>query len=126
MEIKHFKLTNGEEVICEVVEWDNEETRDIVIRKALRIEPKQKSADDDVSYKYYTFHPWMAMQNSINELQTLNSDHVISVAAPSSVAMEYFDGVVEEVSALSEAPEIYDAAEEILYDSSYDGEIQIH
>ena len=126
MEIKHFKLTNGEEVICEVVEWDNDETRDIVIRKALRIEPKQKSSDDDVSYKYYTFHPWMAMQNSIDELQTLNSDHVISVAAPSNVAMEYFGSVVEEVSALSEGPEIYDTSEEIYFDSALDDEIQLH
>lgn len=126
MEIKHFKLTNGEEVICEVVEWDNEESRDIVIRKALRIEPKQKSATDDISYKYYTFHPWMAMQNSIDQLQTLNSDHVISVAAPSSVAMEYFDDVVQEVSALSDGPEIYDMAEEITFDSASDNEIQIH
>lgn len=126
MEIKHFKLTNGEEVICEVVEWDNEETRDIVIRKALRIEPKQKAEQDDISYKYYTFHPWMAMQNSIDELQTLNSDHVISVAAPSSVAMEYFGSVVEEVSALSEGPEIYDISEEIYFDSASADEIQLH
>ena len=34
-EIRHFKLTSGEEVICEVVEWDSEDSSSIIIRAAM-------------------------------------------------------------------------------------------
>ena len=121
MDIKHFKLANGEEVICEVVDWDNEETRDIVIRKALRVEPK--TTDTDAAYKYYTFSPWMAMQDSLNMLQTLNSDQVISVATPSQTALDYFADVINEVSGMSEGPEMY---EEIEMDSAETETILLH
>ena len=35
--IKHFKLSTGEEIICEVVEWDTIETSAILIRKAMKL-----------------------------------------------------------------------------------------
>lgn len=125
--IKHFKLTNQDEIICEVVQWDDEETRDLVIRKALKIEPKVNSSDE--SYRYYTFTPWMAMQESINSLQTLNADHVISMSTPSSVALDYFADVVNEVSEASGAPELYDASgenENNIDDSDFIDSIIIH
>ena len=38
MNIKQFKLTNNEEIVCEVVEWDTQdEVGDILVKKALRI-----------------------------------------------------------------------------------------
>ena len=36
--IKQFKLTNNEEIVCEVLEWDTQdEIADILISKTLRI-----------------------------------------------------------------------------------------
>jgi hypothetical protein len=122
MEIKHFKLTNHEEIICEVVEWDSEETRDLVIRKALKIEPKSV---EDTNYKYYTFTPWMAMQESLNSLQTLNADQIISMATPSKTALDYFDDVVEEVSEMHAEPEVYEF-NELAMDSDETDKIMVH
>ena len=39
MEVKHFKLDTGEELLCEVVEWHDEEgfEDEIIIRKAMKL-----------------------------------------------------------------------------------------
>ena len=39
MEVKHFKLTTGEELLCEIVEWCEEEgfEDEIIIRKAGQV-----------------------------------------------------------------------------------------
>ena len=34
--IRHFKLTTNEEIICEVVQWDTNETSGILIRKVMK------------------------------------------------------------------------------------------
>ena len=123
MEIKHFKLTNQEEIICEVVEWDDENNRDLVIRKSLKIEPK--AAAEDNGYKYYTFTPWMAMQESLNSLQALNADQILATATPSQTALDYFADVINEVMASQEGPEIFDmsTSEE---DSAQESKIYLH
>ena len=51
MTIKQFKLTNNEEIICEIMEWDTgDETGDILVKKALRVisveEPVTKITGD--------------------------------------------------------------------------------
>src|SRR6056300_568329 len=115
MDIKHFKLTNQEEIICEVVEWDNENNRDLVIRKSLKIEPKLSAEDN--GYKYYTFTPWMAMQESLNSLQALNADQILAIATPSQTALDYFADVVNDVMASQEGPELF-ATSESLEDSA--------
>ena len=37
MTIKQFKLTNDDEIICEVVQWDDPNDSGMVIRAAMRI-----------------------------------------------------------------------------------------
>jgi hypothetical protein len=123
MDIKHFKLTNNEEIICEVVEWDSESSRDIVIRKALCIENKIQA---DNSYKYYTFSPWMAMQENLNSLQTLNSDLIISVATPSQTALAYFNDVVEEAAKINEEPEYLESDDSLAESDSSDTSMIVH
>ena len=36
-DIKQFKLTNDEEIVCEVVEWPSEQEPSMVIRKAMKV-----------------------------------------------------------------------------------------
>jgi len=55
MTIKQFKLTNNEEVICEVVEWDtNDEVGDILVKKALRIIGVE---DYQKGWRFFAFRP---------------------------------------------------------------------
>lgn len=96
MDLRQFKLTNDEEIICEVVEWNDEETDTMIVRGALKI-----IAIDDMSntMRYYTFKPWMMMNNDPKSLQVLNSYHIVSEASPTKVATEHYTDVITELSA---------------------------
>jgi hypothetical protein len=95
MDLRQFKLTNDEEIICEVVQWNDEEHDTIVVRKALKI-----IAFDDMetSMRYFTFKPWMLMNTDPSALHVLNSYHIVSEATPSPTAQEYFKDIIAEMS----------------------------
>jgi hypothetical protein len=94
MDLRQFKLSNNEEIICEVVEWNDDETDTIVIRKALRIHALD---DVDVSMRYYTFKPWIMMNNDPDTLHIINSMHIVSESTPAKVAIEYFNDVISDL-----------------------------
>ena len=54
-EIKHFKLTNGEEIVCDVIEWPDVDgdSPDIVVRNAFKIITSGLSHQDNI--RYYQF-----------------------------------------------------------------------
>ena len=92
MDLRQFKLTNNEEIICEVVEWNDDETDTIVIRKALQIHALD---DADVSMRYYTYKPWIMMNTDTDALHIINSAHIISESIPTEFAIEYFNEVID-------------------------------
>ena len=95
MNLKQFKLTNDDEIICEVV--DNEESKDasaIVIRKALKI----NSAEDfENNIRYYSFRPWVSFQDDPSELSVLNVGHIIGESLPSNTLVIHYAAAVREV-----------------------------
>ena len=119
MDLRQFKLSNNEEIICEVVEWNDEETDTIVIRKALRIHAID---DTDVSMRYYTFKPWIMMNNDPDTLHIINSMHIVAESTPAEVALEYFNDVIadlrEDETDLELLPRDSDSIEMIETDSS--------
>ena len=56
-DIKQFRLSTGEEVICEVLEWDNEESASIVVRGILRI---VETENWKTGIRLIAFRPFMA------------------------------------------------------------------
>lgn len=90
--IKHFKLTSGEEIICEVIEWADEENVDLVIRRAVKLNILD---DDTKGIRYYNLKPWMTMQEGDDMFITLNSNHIISEANPTGVILKHFYECVE-------------------------------
>lgn len=88
MNIKQFKLTNNEEIVCEVVEWDtNDDVGDILVKKALRviaIEDYQKG------WRFFAFRPWMSFQDDPESLQTINSSHIIVTTNPTANIIKHY------------------------------------
>ena len=78
--IKHFKLSTGEEIICEVVQWDTIETSAILIRKAMKL---QDSVNIRNGYKFFSFRPWLSFNDDPNTLQSVNAEHVVGESTPS-------------------------------------------
>jgi len=80
MTIKQFKLVNDDEIICEVVQWDDLENAAMVIRGAMRINFVE---DYHRGVRFYAFRPWMGLQDDPEILMTLNSVHIIGEINPS-------------------------------------------
>ncbi len=103
MEIKQFKLSSGEEIICEVMEWPNveEDEVDVVVRNVFKIIAIEQTVSGN---RYYTFKPWMVFQDEAEMFQLINSTHVIGEANPSQKLLEqYFIAIRGETSEDSEA-----------------------
>lgn len=82
IDAKQLILTNGNQIICEVVDWpaEDDEDRSILIRNSIQILTFEKSLGPEG--RIYAFRPWMAFQDEEGCIQTLSLDQVVSVAEP--------------------------------------------
>tara|TARA_B100000900_G_scaffold409324_1_gene425057 strand:- start:840 stop:1301 length:462 start_codon:yes stop_codon:yes gene_type:complete len=98
MNLKQFKLTNGDEIICEVIE-DAANEGSLVIRKALKI----NSAEDyENNVRYYSFRPLVSFQDNFDELVIVNVGHIITESLPSKTLVMHYSGAVKEVERTQE------------------------
>jgi hypothetical protein len=90
-EIKQFKLSNGEEVVCDVVEWPDpdDDSPDIVVRNCFKILIGGTSPGAD-GIRYYTFKPWMVYQDEPDMYQVINGNHIVGEANPPAKLMEQY------------------------------------
>lgn len=94
-EYKQFKLTNGDEMICELVTTgDDDSTADVIVRRAMKI---VITDDLEENTRYYTLKPWMSFQDSSTELVALNSVHIVGEASPSDTVMIHYATALAEV-----------------------------
>ena len=88
MNLKQFKLTNNDEIICEVVE----DTDDgLLIRRVLKV---IATDDFEQNVRYYAFRPWLSFQEDFNELSLLNCTHIIGETTPSALVRTHFRGAL--------------------------------
>lgn len=86
-DLKQFKLTNDDEIICEVLQWDDPDNAGMVIRGAMRI----ISAEDyNRGVRFYAFRPWMVFNDNPEDLQTLNAAHIIAETNPSNGLVKHY------------------------------------
>lgn len=94
MNLKQLKLTNNEEIICEVLE-QNDDHGDLIVRKILRVVTQD---DFDQNIRYYSFRPWVSFQDDIEELSVLNTGHIITETAPSNILISHWNGAWKEIA----------------------------
>ena len=78
--IQQFMMANGDEIICEIVQWPENEEQDVIIRKVLKINSSESYI---TGTKYYSLRPWMAFFDNMNLLYMLNPLHVVCQIEPS-------------------------------------------
>ena len=87
MNLKQIKLSNDDEIICEVVQAPTPTDPDIIIRKALKLLCVE---DHERNLRYYSFKPFMSFVDNIDTLHSLNTNHVITQLSPSTgLALHY-------------------------------------
>ena len=90
MEIRQFKLANDDEIMCEVVEY-HEEDDAIVIHKTMKMVQMDNMANGT---RYYAFRPFMMYQMTKEAFQIINCAHIISEANPNQdLILEYFKAI---------------------------------
>jgi hypothetical protein len=86
-DIKQFKLTNDDEIICQVLQYDDPDNAAMVVRGAMKI-----IAAEDYSrgVRFYAFRPWMGFTDGPEELHTLNAAHIIGEMNPSDSLVDNY------------------------------------
>ena len=90
-DIRQLKLASGEEIICQILDWADEDAGDLVVRHAYQI---ITSDNDDKGYRFYNIRPWMTMQEGDDFFITLNIMNVVGQAKPNSKIDKQFWNVV--------------------------------
>lgn len=78
MSIIQFKLTSGDEIICEVLQEPEGEDPNLVVRNAMKI----YTFENPEGTRFYSFRPWMTYQDSKECMQLLNYAHIVGEAKP--------------------------------------------
>lgn len=89
MEVKQFKLSNNDEIICSIVSHDAQGyfiTVDTF--KIINIE------DDKRGLKYYYFKPFMVFQEQSE--QKINSSHIIAEGMPTDEMLEHYAEAIKD------------------------------
>jgi hypothetical protein len=87
LDLRQFKLADGDEIMCEVVEFHEEEDA-LVIRKTLKLVMMDNMQN---GIRYFAFRPFMMYQLESTSFQVIQCAHIIAEAAPSQELInEYF------------------------------------
>lgn len=91
MEMKQFKLTSGEEIIGQVIEWPEEDNLEIIAKNMMKIQPVM-GADGSV---YYTLRPFLTSQISSDNLILVNMSQIVAEANPSDEVVNQYKKVIQ-------------------------------
>tara|TARA_R110001592_G_scaffold240939_1_gene501358 strand:- start:121 stop:504 length:384 start_codon:yes stop_codon:yes gene_type:complete len=89
-EIKQFRLTDGSEIICEVLEWNDDATDQIVIRNALEIIWMQRGDN-----RLCTYRPWLFQQIRENSISCITSGHIMAESTPTDEAVDQWKETID-------------------------------
>lgn len=89
-EVKQFKLTSGEEIVCQVLEWpdpDDPDDNELVIRQPLKIVAYEPTVGGP---RLYLFRPWMVLQAGEDQFQTLSDYQIVGEGNPTRRMLEQY------------------------------------
>lgn len=89
--VKQFKLVNGEEIVCEVLE---ESAQSFAVRNAFVLYEKETTD----GYKYFTFRTFMTYQDTPLSVMLLMSDKIMAMAIPSDDMKEQYYVAMDEMA----------------------------
>lgn len=109
MSIIQFKLTSGDEIICEVLQEPEGEDPNLVVRNAMKI----YMFENPEGTRFYSFRPWMTYQDSKEYMQLLNYAHIVGEAKPAEALVIQYQAAaaIENTKAEERDAEIEKAVE---------------
>jgi hypothetical protein len=107
---RQLKLSNGEELIADVLQWANDEDASIVIRSALKIVMTERQD----GARLYALRPWMICCEDMDHLLTINADQIIGETMPSTQLLTQYKLTVSDyVTSYEEDNKSLDQSEDL-------------
>lgn len=97
-EIVQMKLTSGNEVVCQVLEWPEEGSNQMIVRNALAI---VNIEFDDSNDRMYMFVPWLHFAEGDKNYVLINTDHVMASSKPTDYLIDQYKIAVFETNEFS-------------------------
>lgn len=96
-DIRQFKLINGEEIICEVVEeyyddeLDNGDGFNMYIKAVMALDLKVYESDPtEEPFRYYSLNPWMVYGENTDTVISLRAGYIVAEAPPSVMLLDQY------------------------------------
>lgn len=83
-EIQQFKLTNGDEILCETLEW-NDDKNEVFIKNVMTIVHVYVEEE-----RYAVFRPYLNYAEQDSHVMALNSQHITIVSQPSELLVSQY------------------------------------
>lgn len=88
--VAQFKLSSGDEIICEVMEYPADDNNEYIIRNAMCL---SIYFDNDFGARY-TLRPWMTYVDGPSDIICVSVNHVVSSAYPNEdFVREYVESI---------------------------------
>lgn len=101
---RQLKLASGEEIICDIIQYADEENAAMIVRAALKILASERPD----GFRYYALRPWMIYCEDMNQLLSINADQLIGETIPSGELLKQYKMTVKEYIANTDKKEKID------------------
>jgi hypothetical protein len=79
--VMQFKLTNGEEIICQVVDWPEDDDTDYIVHNALLLMQQIVNG----TRTKYMFKPWFTMAEKSDQYISISKDQIVACVDPNEI-----------------------------------------
>ena len=100
-EIIQLKLASGEEVLCEIIQWDDDHNATIVVKNAFEIVFLQSPTG---AMRLCTLRPFMIGQIEEGYNIALNGDMITAQAQPTREILDNYRDTLEEYIKFNQGP----------------------
>ena len=100
-EIIQLKLASGEEVLCEIIKWDDDQNATIVVKNAFEIVFLQSPTG---AMRLCTLRPFMIGQVEEGYNIALNGDMITAQAQPTREILDNYRDTLEEYIKFNQGP----------------------
>ena len=108
--LRLFKLTNDDEVVCEVIDSADSDGHHLVIRNALKIVTGENFMSGQ---RFFAFRPWATFLGDKDHLSILNGNQIVCEMTPSKKCIDEFKKNLEIFQSSTEPSSLDDTRKEI-------------
>lgn len=92
MNYVQFRLSNGDEIVAQVIQEPEDDDVNLVVRNAMMVIRSENLSE---GFRYYSFRPWMSFQLNDNYMQLLNYAHIVGEATPDKILLNQYKRAIK-------------------------------